>query len=67
MALTKAENYLIDWLKALGCTEEEVIGIVLTMDTPTKQDRLMSWMAENRRATPQDILMITMDLAAEKN
>lgn len=64
---TPAQKHLVRWLKIVGCSEDETIGIMLAMDTPMKRDRLMSWMAENRRATPQDILRITMDLAAEKN
>jgi hypothetical protein len=56
MELTPAQRHLIRWLKVMGCTEEETIGIFLFADTPEKRDELMMYMAENLTATPQDIL-----------
>ena len=41
MALTPAQKHLIRWLKVMGRTEEETIGIVLCADTPEKQDELI--------------------------
>ena len=66
MALTPAEKHLIRWLKVMGVTEEEVIGIMLFLDTPEKRDKMMAWMAENPKVTPSDLLGITMDIIAGK-
>ena len=35
---------------------EEAFGVMVAMDTPEKQDQLMSWMAEKPAVTPQEIL-----------
>ena len=62
MELTPAQKYLIHWLKVMGVQEDDVIGIMLLMDTPKKRDDLMCWMAENRTATSSDIIGKAMDI-----
>ncbi len=67
MELTPAQKHLICWLKVMGMNEDDVIGIMLLMDTPKKRDDLMRWMAENRTATPSDIIRKAMDIAKYDN
>ncbi len=62
MELTPAQKHLIRGLKVMGVQENDVIGIMLLMDTPKKRDDLMRWMAENRTATPSDIIGKAMDI-----
>ena len=63
MELTPAQKHLIRWLKVIGAEEDEVIGIMLLMDTPEKRDRLMSWMAENLEITVSDVIEKSLDIA----
>ena len=67
MELTPAQKHLIKWLKVMKCSEDETIGIMLLMDTPKKRDDLMRWLAKNQKATPSEILGITLDIAATKS
>lgn len=57
MELTWAEKHLTRWLKVIGCSEDETVGILLMADTEAKQFELMDFMAENpEEVTPQDVL-----------
>ena len=67
MELTKAQIYMIRWLKVSGCTEEETIGIFQLMDTPEKRDKLMMYMAENRHLTSQDILKKALQISLKED
>ena len=67
MELTPAQKHLIHWLKVMGVQEDEVIGIMLLMDTPEKRDNLMGWMSKNLKATPSEIIGTAMDIAAGRN
>ncbi len=37
MELTPAQKHLIKWLKIMGCTEEETVGISMFLDTPRSE------------------------------
>ena len=50
MELTPAQKHLIRWLKVMGVQEDDMVGIMLLMDTPKKHDTRMCWMAENQTA-----------------
>ena len=67
MELTPAQKYLIKWLKVMKCSEDETIGIMLLMDTPKKRDDLMQWLTKNQKATPSEILGISLDIADTKS
>ena len=54
--LTKAQKHLIHWLKIIGMSEDETVGIMVAMKTPRQRDMLMSWMADHREATKSDII-----------
>ena len=67
MELTQAQKHLIHWLKVMGVQEDDMVGIMLLMDTPKKRDTLMCWMAENQTATPSDIIGKAMDIEKYDN
>ena len=67
MELTPAQKYLIKWLKVMKCSEDETIGIMILMDTPKKRDDLMQWLTKNQKATPSEILGISLDIADTKS
>ena len=54
--LTNAQKHLIHWLKIIGMSEDETVGIMVAMKTPRQRDLLMSWMADHREATKSDII-----------
>lgn len=53
---------LIHALKRYGISEEEMIGIMLALDTPTKQFILLKWMAQHKDAISSDIIGKTMEI-----
>ena len=66
MELTRAQQHLIRWLKVIGCSEDETVGIILMADTPEKRDELMDFMAENpEEVTPQDVLTKLAEILKE--
>ena len=67
MELTPAQKHLIRGLKVMGVQEDDMVGIMLLMDTPKKRDTLMCWMAENQTATPSDIIGKSMDIEKYDN
>lgn len=62
MELTRAQKHLLHGLKLFGLTIDEAIGVMLAFETPEQEDKLMFWMAENKTATPSDIIGKTMDI-----
>lgn len=65
VVLTPAQQHLIKGLKIMRVEEDEMIGIMLLMDTPEKQDQLMMWMSKNQKATPSDILGKAMEISRQ--
>ena len=61
--LTPAQQHLIKWLKVVGVEEDEMVGIMLLMNTPKKRDDLMMWMFQHKEATPSDILGKAMEIS----
>ena len=66
MSLTPAQKHLIHGLKLFGVAKDDMIGIMLALDTPEKRDKMMLWMMDNPKATTSDLLGITMDIFAGK-
>ena len=60
--LTRAQKHLLHGLKLFGLTIDEAVGVMLALETPEQEDKLMFWMAENKTATPSDIIGKTMDI-----
>ena len=58
--LSKREEILIRWLKAIGMSEDNTMGVILALDTPEKQDTLARFMTGNKDATDQDVLRETV-------
>ena len=58
--LSSSEKILIRWLKAIGMSEDEVIGTITALDTPEKQDMLAEFLTANRDATAQEALKEVM-------
>lgn len=65
--LTQTEKHLINGLKAFGMDMDETIGIMVALDTPEKQNKMLEWMLNHLKATPSEVIGITMDIAATKN
>ena len=54
--VTKCEEILIHWLRAIGVSEENAVNVMLALETPEQQDMLAEFMTDNKGATEQDIL-----------
>ena len=68
MKLTWAEKHLTRWLKVIGCTADEAVGILLMADTEQKQYELMDFMAEKpEEVTPQDVLTKLAEILKKKS
>ena len=65
VVLTPAQQHLIRGLKIMGVEQDEMVGIMLLMDTPKKRDKLMMWMSKNEGATPSDILGKAMEISKQ--
>ncbi len=63
VVVTPMQQHLIRGLKIMGVSEDEMVGIMLLMDTPKKQDELIMWMSKHREATPSDILGKAMEIS----
>ena len=58
MELTKTQKQLIALLKALKMTENQVIGIMLTLQNENQQDKMIDFIIENKdNLTNEKILM----------
>lgn len=49
MALTEHQEQLIQGLKILGFKKEDVVAIMLLMETDEMADTLLDWIVENNR------------------
>ena len=49
MSLTKNQRTLIQGLKILGFEKEDVVAIMLLMETDEMADTLLDWIVENNR------------------
>ena len=58
--LTKGEEILIRWMKAIGMSEDDTVGVILALETPEQQDMLAEFLSINRDATDQDVLKETL-------
>ena len=54
--LTNMEKALIAGLKIFEMQEEEIIAIMIAMDTEQKQNQLLEWMEKNPKATASEVL-----------
>ena len=58
--VTKGEEILIHWLKAVGVSRDNAVNIMIALDSPRQQDMLAEFLTVNRNATEQDILKETV-------
>ena len=58
--VTKSEEILIRWLKAVGVSGDNAVNIMISLDSPKQQDMLAEFLTVNRNATEQDILKETV-------
>ena len=63
MKLTPAQKHLIHWLKFMGVEEDEMLGIMLLLDTQKLRDDMMAWMCKHPEASTSDLLGKAMNLS----
>jgi hypothetical protein len=59
MGLTETQQLLLNGLELFKVEEEAIIGIMITLQNENQMDMLMNYMAENQKATQEDILLKT--------
>ena len=65
MKLTPAQKHLIHWLKIMGMSLEETLGVMLLLDTPERRDKMMEWMSRNPNAIPSDLIGVALGIVKE--
>ena len=53
---------LIRLLKNREATEDETLGIMMTLQTPQEQWQLVKWIAANPKASMQEIIKTSLDI-----
>ena len=65
MALTQEETLIIRGAKIIGANRDETTAILLALQEPEQQEKILSWMDEFLEvATPSDLIGKTMDIVA---
>lgn len=65
--LKQVGELLIHLLVNRGATEDETVGIMMTLQSPQEQWALVKWMASNREATMQEIIKKSLDFQVDDN
>jgi len=60
--LTQKQKELIRTLVQRGLDEDEVLGVILTMNTEKKQEELAKILEQNPEATPQEVLRMELNI-----
>ena len=55
MALTQVERLLIRQLAECGMDEDEIVAVVLCLETMEKKIQMIKWIASEKHPTPQEI------------
>ena len=56
MVLTRKEELLIDGLMMFNVKKEEIMGIMLLLDTAEKQDLMLEYMKNNKTASERELM-----------
>ena len=60
MKVTKTQKQLIALLKAFHMTENQVIGIILTLKSEKKQNQMIDYLIENKKNLTNEIILNKM-------
>ena len=63
MSLTNGEKLMVDLMAKIGLTEDETIGVMLTLKTKEERLEFLLWMNRNAdTASPQDTLIKAIEI-----
>lgn len=63
MPLTNGEELMVDLMARIGLTEDETIGVMLTLKTKEERAEFLLWMYRNAdTASPQDALIKVFEI-----
>lgn len=62
MELTKKQQLLLNGLELFKVEQEAIIGIMVTLQDEKQMDMLMNYMANNQKATQEEILIKTVEI-----
>ena len=65
VTLTPAQLHLIKWLKVMKVEEDEMVGVMLLLQTALQREKMMEWLSQHHAATPSEILGKAMEISGQ--